>query len=318
MGEPMEQYGNKSNFNIEGVLATNINNSDYLKRLFLLTTWTEVIDEIYNEVEHVEPWMGGNARGPSTAFCLMFKLCQLKLTTQQIRNTLDHADSPFIRAIGFLYLRYVADPKTLYGWFEEYLTDEEEIQPSPDGRSYTIGTYVRDLMLEQYYFDTLFPRIPEVARRDILAQLEYRGLPTKGSGATGTTKQPDSGVRRPPSVKASLSVNLGQRAPHRSGQREEGRGIDPTLKFAGEGGRAADREKARSGSRDLDGTRSGSPSRGEYRPRERDSRDRERERDYERKPRERSRERDHETRRDYERDSRRDYDERRRDDRHRR
>jgi hypothetical protein len=41
----------------------------------------------------------------------------------------------------------------------------------------------------------------------------------------------------------------------RSGQREEGRGIDPTLKFAGEGGRAADREKARSGSRDLDGTR---------------------------------------------------------------
>jgi hypothetical protein len=27
MGEPMEQYGNKSNFNIEGVLATNINNS---------------------------------------------------------------------------------------------------------------------------------------------------------------------------------------------------------------------------------------------------------------------------------------------------
>jgi hypothetical protein len=72
---------------------------DYLKRLFLLTTWTEVIDEIYNEVEHVEPWMGGNARGPSTAFCLMFKLCQLKLTTQQIRNTLDHADSPFIRAV---------------------------------------------------------------------------------------------------------------------------------------------------------------------------------------------------------------------------
>lgn len=53
------------------------------------------------------------------------------------------------RQIGFLYLRYVADPKTLYGWFEEYLTDEEEIQPSPDGRSYTIGTYVRDLMLEQ-------------------------------------------------------------------------------------------------------------------------------------------------------------------------
>jgi len=72
---------------------------DYLKRLFQLTTWTEVIDEIYNEVEHIEPWMGGNARGPSTGFCLLFKLCQLKLTEQQIRNTLDHPDSPFIRAV---------------------------------------------------------------------------------------------------------------------------------------------------------------------------------------------------------------------------
>jgi len=51
--------------------------------------------------------------------------------------------------IGFLYLRYVADPKTLFGWFEEYLTDEEEIQPSPDGKVYTMGTYVRDMLLEQ-------------------------------------------------------------------------------------------------------------------------------------------------------------------------
>lgn len=27
--------------------------------------------------------------------------------------------------IGFLYLRYVADPKTLWNWFEPYVKDEE-------------------------------------------------------------------------------------------------------------------------------------------------------------------------------------------------
>ncbi|KDO40132.1 hypothetical protein CISIN_1g0136973mg, partial [Citrus sinensis] len=27
--------------------------------------------------------------------------------------------------IGFLYLRYAADPKTLWNWFEQYLKDEE-------------------------------------------------------------------------------------------------------------------------------------------------------------------------------------------------
>lgn len=39
----------------------------------------------------------------------------------------------------------------------------------------------------------------------------------------------DSSTRRPASVKASLSVAFGQRAPNRSGTREEGRGRDPSL-----------------------------------------------------------------------------------------
>ena len=43
--------------------------------------------------------MSGNARGPSTAFCLMFRLCQLKPTPAQIRMMLDHKDSPYIRAV---------------------------------------------------------------------------------------------------------------------------------------------------------------------------------------------------------------------------
>lgn len=74
----------------------------------------------------------------------------------------------------------------------------------------------------QYYFDTLFPRIPEVARREIVARLEDMGLPTKSGGATGAgAPKGDSGNKRPPSVKAALSVNLGQRAPHRADVREQ-------------------------------------------------------------------------------------------------
>lgn len=29
--------------------------------------------------------------------------------------------------VGFLYLRYAADPKTLWSWFEPYVKDEEVI-----------------------------------------------------------------------------------------------------------------------------------------------------------------------------------------------
>lgn len=32
-----------------------------------------------------------------------------------------------ILQVGFLYLRYAADPKTLWGWFEPYIKDEEVI-----------------------------------------------------------------------------------------------------------------------------------------------------------------------------------------------
>lgn len=237
----MEQYGNKSNYNLEGVLAQNIMNSDYLKRCAELQTWSDVMDEIYNEVDHVEPWMSGNARGPSTGFCLLYKLFTMKLTEKQIRDTCDHPDSPYIRAIGFLYLRYVADPKTLWDWFEEYFYDKEEIQPSGEsGKTFTMGAYVRDMLLEQYYFDTLFPRVPEVARRQIIAALDSMSLPSKSSGATGAGAPKDTGQsKRPPSVKAALSVNLGQRAPHRADARETGRGIDPTLN--GGGGRVRER-----------------------------------------------------------------------------
>lgn len=50
-------------------------------------------------VDHVEPWMSGNARGPSTAFNLLYRLGQLKPTPKELRMMLDHKDSPYIRAV---------------------------------------------------------------------------------------------------------------------------------------------------------------------------------------------------------------------------
>jgi hypothetical protein len=86
---------------------------------------------------------------------------QLKPDVRQVRQMLDHRDSPFIRAvraqsgraalhvnastqvwvvprqpplylvcclaaqIGLLYLRYVCDPRQLWEWFRTYLRDEE-------------------------------------------------------------------------------------------------------------------------------------------------------------------------------------------------
>ncbi|XP_042021379.1 pre-mRNA splicing factor SR-like 1 isoform X1 [Salvia splendens] len=266
-GRPFDQL-------LEKVLCMNILSSDYFRDLLKLKTYHEVIDEIYVTVTHVEPWMTGNCRGPSTAFCLLYKFFLMKLTVKQMHGLLTHPDSPYIRAIGFLYLRYVADPKTLWSWCEPYVKDDEEFSPGCNGRMTTMGAYVRDLLLGQYYFDTLLPRIPVLVLRTVVANLENMNLPSKHCGVTGeTTRGSEETARRPPSVKAALSVSFGQRAPHRTITRDSSparrtanhsydRGNESRrspqngdLSDRDHPGRERDRGKDKDGNRDQDRTR---------------------------------------------------------------
>ncbi|BBG92726.1 PRP38 family protein [Prunus dulcis] len=286
---------------LEKVLCMNILSSDYFKELYRLKTYHEVIDEIYNQVDHVEPWMTGNCRGPSTAFCLLYKFFTMKLTVKQMHGLLKHEDSPYIRAVGFLYLRYAADPKTLWNWVEPYIKDEEEFSPGSNGRTTTMGVYVRDLLLGQYYFDTLFPRIPVPVLRQIVAHLEKMKLPTKLSGITGeaTRHGSDDTARRPPSVKAALSVSFGQRAPHRASTRDSSpvrRTLPPPPPY--DKASSDDLRTHRSQSREYSDREYSDRDRDRDRGRDRDrNRERERERDSDRdreryKERERDRDRD--------------------------
>lgn len=94
---------------LEKVLCMNILSSDYFKELYRLKTYHEVIDEIYNQVDHVEPWMTGNCRGPSTAFCLLYKFFTMKLTVKQMHGLLKHPDSPYIRAVCTRAWQWISD-----------------------------------------------------------------------------------------------------------------------------------------------------------------------------------------------------------------
>ncbi|OIW02636.1 hypothetical protein TanjilG_24087 [Lupinus angustifolius] len=313
---------------LEKVLCMNILSSDYFKELYQMKTYHEVIDEIYNQVDHVEPWMTGNCRGPSTAFCLLYKFFTMKLTVKQMHGLLKHPDSPYIRAVGFLYLRYIADPKTLWNWYEPYVKDDEEFSPGSNGRMTTMGVYVRDLLLGQYYFDTLFPRIPVPVLRQVVSNLEKLKLPTTHCGTTGETTRhgSDDPARRPPSVKASLSVSFGQRAPHRASTRDsspirrtippppphERNGNDDIRKSPNSRRSQSreypdrDRDRDRSRSRDRDRDRDRDRNRDWERERERDReryRDHDRDQDRDRIRRNRERERERERSLDYDRRS---------------
>ncbi len=87
-----------------------------------------------------EPWAAGTARIASTAYCILYKLCTMQVTRNQMRVLLNHKDSPYIRCLGFLHLRYTCPPPDMFGWYETYLDDLEEFTAGADGVSVT---YVR-------------------------------------------------------------------------------------------------------------------------------------------------------------------------------
>ncbi|XP_055715469.1 pre-mRNA-splicing factor 38B [Phlebotomus papatasi] len=187
-------WGNEASMNLNPLILANIQSSSYFKvTLFKLKTYHEVVDEIFYQVKHLEPWekgsrktagqtgMCGGVRGVgaggivSSAFCLLYKLYTLKLTRKQVNGLLAHTDSPYIRALGFMYIRYTQPPGDLFDWYEQYLQDEEEIDvKAGGGQVITIGQMLVQWLTKLDWFSTLFPRIPVPIQKQIETKLnEY-------------------------------------------------------------------------------------------------------------------------------------------------
>jgi pre-mRNA-splicing factor 38B len=100
------------------------------------------------------------------------KLFTMRLTAKQMDELINDTDSPLIRCLGFLYLRYTCPPKDLWMWFEPYLEDDEKVHPCSDPDvSTTIGEYCTSLLTELKYYNTPLPRIPVLIERKIKVML---------------------------------------------------------------------------------------------------------------------------------------------------
>lgn len=91
-----------------------------------------------------------------------------------METMLSHTDSPMIRCIGFLYLRYATDPEQLYNWCQPFLHDDESVNVTAKGHvRITIGEYVRKLLTELNYYGTRLPRLPTLIERGIKDRLAF-------------------------------------------------------------------------------------------------------------------------------------------------
>ena len=93
------------------------------------------------------------------------------MTAHQMDLTLKHADSPYIRGIGFLYLRYTGPPEEMWKWIQPYIHDEEELKVEQSGQSTTVGEFVRRLFSGRDFCGTALPRFPIVVERNLQVKI---------------------------------------------------------------------------------------------------------------------------------------------------
>ncbi|XP_018424497.1 PREDICTED: pre-mRNA-splicing factor 38B [Nanorana parkeri] len=273
-GNVLPLWGNEKTMNLNPMILTNILSSPYFKvQLYELKTYHEVVDEIYFKVTHVEPWekgsrktagqtgMCGGVRGVgtggivSTAFCLLYKLFTLKLTRKQVMGLITHTDSPYIRALGFMYIRYTQPPTDLWDWYEDFLDDEEDLDVKAGGGCVmTIGEMLRSFLTKLEWFSTLFPRIPVPVQKHIDQQIKARPRKVKKDNAE-ETEEADRHVerRRSRSPKRSLSP---RRSPRRSRSRSHHRDHHGTTSFERELEREKERQRLERDSKDKRRSRS--------------------------------------------------------------
>uniref|UniRef100_A0A1B0CNY1 Pre-mRNA-splicing factor 38 n=2 Tax=Lutzomyia longipalpis TaxID=7200 RepID=A0A1B0CNY1_LUTLO len=282
-------WGNESSMNLNPLILANIQSSSYFKvTLFKLKTYHEVVDEIFYQVKHLEPWekgsrktagqtgMCGGVRGVgaggivSSAFCLLYKLYTLKLTRKQVNGLLTHTDSPYIRALGFMYIRYTQPPGDLFDWYEQYLQDEEEIDvKAGGGQVISIGQMLVQWLTKLDWFSTLFPRIPVPIQKQIESKLnEYAqdyGITLQPVRFTGNNSTAAGGERyeRP---------ERGERGGEHHRRREEpqNRDRESSSHRRKHDDRERERERSRSKEKEKYRDREATSSRDRYRERERD------------------------------------------------
>ncbi|PWZ10925.1 Pre-mRNA splicing factor SR-like 1 [Zea mays] len=234
---------------MDKVLSVNILSSDYFKELFKYKTYHEVIDEIYNQVDHVEPWMTGNCRGPSSAFCLLYKLLfTMKLTVKQMHGLLKHQDSPYIRADAKCFrnivrsqavsrnivnaIREVLDaPATADARVAKMLLAEEmKNEVSKEYFLKTVRNIVGDKLLKQAasQYQMQAQRSPQINPSNYSLSGQVSGQQTAPNGSvTGDEQKGYPGAHTIPMRQAIASTRPPQFRPSSSGQMGSNTGYPP-------------------------------------------------------------------------------------------
>ncbi|KAI9228422.1 MAG: PRP38 family-domain-containing protein [Piptocephalis tieghemiana] len=216
MPPPMEPWGNLETMNLNEVLHVNIIGSPYFNTLQEIDTFEALVDEM----DQKEPFLKGTTA--STAFCLLYRLHQLRPTARHIQTLVTHPDSSYLRGMGFLYLRYANHPKHLWDWYFDYMDDEDTVLVAthPKRVVWSIGKLCRELLTIPKWGGSMMPRIPVPIERNIrIRWREYEEEQDDIETEFSTSPPPLSSTAKVEGGKGEKEEEEGEKSGGRSGSR---------------------------------------------------------------------------------------------------
>lgn len=167
----LELFSSKT-FGFSPLLQTHIVESAHLKALITLETFDQLVDELYQFADNIEPYMTNSSTTPSAIFCCLYRLFTMGIDGRQLKRLIDNTDNPYVRCAGFLFIRFGLAPDKLWQWLGEYVLDDEELRPAKDSEWFTtIGEFVEGLLSQDKYYSTVLPRLPMSTKRQLEAKL---------------------------------------------------------------------------------------------------------------------------------------------------
>eukprot|EP00439_Symbiodinium_sp_Y106_P013030 s1755_g1.t3 len=87
------------------LLQTHVVESAHFKALLSLESFDQMIEEMNQFADNIEPYMPNSNTTPSALFCCLYRLFTMGIDSRQLRRLMDNPDNAYIRCVGFLFVR---------------------------------------------------------------------------------------------------------------------------------------------------------------------------------------------------------------------
>ncbi|MES1903055.1 MAG: PRP38 pre-mRNA processing factor 38 domain-containing protein B [Paramarteilia canceri] len=190
LGKQITLHGNAETMNLSSLVFQNALESHYWRNeLGKVDDLNQILQHIEKYVKHLDAWekssrsqsserMHGGVRGVSrgglisSAFCILVKIHQLHITMSDLYELAKFKRNVYVQCIALIYARHVLQPTELFKFFRHFIMCDDVVTVSNDGRrKMSVREIVRELLLEERWFDQILPRISRKLKDELEEQI---------------------------------------------------------------------------------------------------------------------------------------------------